>query len=374
MIDLSGSLPKVSITFNRPIHIPIQTSILNVRYRFDTPNPNDYVAIFEKITKNQIKINIHRLDLEKPIPSLRFRISGGPLLELPADSSYPRVITYPDIYLVLPDSMKPQQVPRTIVQTWKSHIVPKSFEFTVNVMKDLNPEYSYILYDDKEARDFIVKHYNNHIVKAYDTLKPPAYKADLFRYCYLYKHGGVYIDMKTVLQVPLHSVIGHNTPLVLSQEVLPAAISNFFLATAPNNPFLAYLIKRVCWSIVNREKGVDMWDITGCTAFGRCLNNHLNLPERAEFTLKKMPYLYKLHNVQEAENRMSVRTSLRQVVAYKNFSTYYDIHAQTKYHGTAWDHDDIFTETQTGDSYFEESYFHENLFRSDFSVSLSSSE
>jgi mannosyltransferase OCH1-like enzyme len=31
---------------------------------------------------------------------------------------------------------------------------------------------------------------------AFDKLKPGAYKADLWRYCILYKKGGIYLDIK----------------------------------------------------------------------------------------------------------------------------------------------------------------------------------
>ena len=71
---------------------------------------------------------------------------------------------------------------------------------------------------------------------------------------------------------------------------------------------------------------------------------------------------------------MSVRTSMGQAVAYKNFSTYYDIKAQESYHGTLWDAHDIFKETQEDDFYFEESYFHEEILRSTPLISVSFSQ
>jgi mannosyltransferase OCH1-like enzyme len=63
-------------------------------------------------------------------------------------------------------------------------------------MKAANPTFSYRLFDDNECRAFIEKHFPADIVKAYDTLIPGAYKADLWRLCMLYMEGGIYLDVK----------------------------------------------------------------------------------------------------------------------------------------------------------------------------------
>ena len=59
-----------------------------------------------------------------------------------------------------------------------------------------NPEFEYHLYDDKMCRKFIKTHFDKDVVFAFDKLKPGAYKADLWRYCVLYIHGGIYLDIK----------------------------------------------------------------------------------------------------------------------------------------------------------------------------------
>jgi mannosyltransferase OCH1-like enzyme len=59
-----------------------------------------------------------------------------------------------------------------------------------------NPEFEHHLFDDVDCRNFIHKHYGMVVLHAYDTLIPGAYKADLWRYCVLFKMGGVYLDIK----------------------------------------------------------------------------------------------------------------------------------------------------------------------------------
>ena len=59
----------------------------------------------------------------------------------------------------------------------------------------LNPDFKIKYYSDKGSREFIKNNYSKDIINAYDSLIPGAYKADLFRYCVLYKYGGIYSDL-----------------------------------------------------------------------------------------------------------------------------------------------------------------------------------
>ena len=53
----------------------------------------------------------------------------------------------------------------------------------------------YKLYDNEEVEKFLDTHFDPEIRAAYDSLNPLAYKADLARYCILYKNGGWYLDV-----------------------------------------------------------------------------------------------------------------------------------------------------------------------------------
>ena len=52
------------------------------------------------------------------------------------------------------------------------------------------------LFNDADCRAFIMNEYPPDVLMAYDQLIPTAFKADLWRYCVLYKYGGVYLDVK----------------------------------------------------------------------------------------------------------------------------------------------------------------------------------
>jgi mannosyltransferase OCH1-like enzyme len=94
------------------------------------------------------------------------------------------------------DNNKPRIIPLDIYQTWHTKDMPLHMSKCVQKLQDDNPEFKHHLYDINECRNFIKNHFNKDVLDAYDNLIPLAYKADLWRYCILYKKGGIYLDIK----------------------------------------------------------------------------------------------------------------------------------------------------------------------------------
>jgi hypothetical protein len=94
------------------------------------------------------------------------------------------------------EKMKSAVIPFNIFQTWHDKKLPPKMRECVDRLKSQNPEFTHYLYDDNECRHFIKTNFESNVLEAYDTLLPGAYKADLWRYCVLYKHGGIYLDIK----------------------------------------------------------------------------------------------------------------------------------------------------------------------------------
>lgn len=60
--------------------------------------------------------------------------------------------------------------------------------------------FEYIRFNDAQARTFLLEHFRAEslVVLTWDKLKPGSYRADLFRYAWLYISGGLYVDADTV--------------------------------------------------------------------------------------------------------------------------------------------------------------------------------
>ena len=66
-------------------------------------------------------------------------------------------------------------------------------------MISLNKEWEWKFYDDDNIQTWMRQHFSGHVCEMYNSIQVGAAKADLWRYCVLYIHGGVYLDIKTVL-------------------------------------------------------------------------------------------------------------------------------------------------------------------------------
>jgi len=132
-----------------------------------------------------------------------------------------------------------------------------------------------LYYNNQECYDFMKKLQNN-IFQAYQNLIPAAYKADLWRYCILYKYGGIYGDL-TQTFLKNYNVNEYNVDMVLVKDIKPDAIQISFMATKPNNKFYKYLIECISNDILHKRKGKNCLDITGPNAFYRYFCKYFNI-------------------------------------------------------------------------------------------------
>lgn len=107
-------------------------------------------------------------------------------------------------------------------------------------------EYKLNVYDDDECRHFLLQHYGPAFVKKFNELKMGAHKADLFRYAYLYVHGGVYLDVKTKLNRPLKTIFRHDiNRCYLVKSINNSTIYNGIIATPAKNPYMRQLLYKM---------------------------------------------------------------------------------------------------------------------------------
>ncbi len=89
-------------------------------------------------------------------------------------------------------------VPAVVYQTWHTKDMHPVWIEQFRIMKEMNKHIKFMLFSDDECREYIKNNFDSKVLWAYDSLNPTAYKADLWRYCVLYKEGGVYLDIKMV--------------------------------------------------------------------------------------------------------------------------------------------------------------------------------
>jgi hypothetical protein len=145
-------------------------------------------------------------------------------------------------------------IPKIILQTYhnKTRIPSKVY----NNISKYAKGYKHIIYDDLLCIVFLKQNYPPIISETFTSLKKGPHKADLFRYCFLYKYGGIYLDVKTELIKPLDEIFtGSYLYTVLSKK--NKCIYQGIIATPPLNPIFKILIDY----IVNNRNSVNSYEI-----------------------------------------------------------------------------------------------------------------
>jgi len=193
---------------------------------------------------------------------------------------------------VLDSETSIQKIPKVIHQTNNSLDVPIGMYKSIQSWIDKNPEYEHRYYTSEARRAFIEEHFDSDILEAYDTLIPGAFKADLWRYCVLYEHGGVYADSAMVNLIPLSKLIKADDEFISPiDHGYHGGIYNAFIACIPKHPILKKVINLAVERIKKQDYGHRDLYITGPIALGDSINEILNRKRMSPFK----PKLY-IHN------------------------------------------------------------------------------
>ncbi len=165
-------------------------------------------------------------------------------------------------------------IPKIIHQTFGSSQLPDELSENIAKIKALNPGWEYRFYDDVDMIGFIAANYDSHVVECFNRINPVygAARADLFRYLLVYKCGGVYLDIKSSLRLPLDSILRDDDQYLLSHWQAPFAnwgefqelshiargeFQQWHIIATPGHPFLESVIKYVLNKIDCYTPGVD---------------------------------------------------------------------------------------------------------------------
>lgn len=176
-----------------------------------------------------------------------------------------------------------QIIPRKIFQSWKTKNLPKEIQENVNIIKNLNPEYEYYLFDDNDCRNYLLLNFGENYANAFDEIKPGAFKCDFWRYAILYLEGGVYMDLDMKLLIPFRNFLKDNRDFISVQDRSMCSLSNMgciyqaFIACKPKHPILKYALEMSFYNIISRKNEfLEQLSITGPIVMGNAVNLFLN--------------------------------------------------------------------------------------------------
>jgi mannosyltransferase OCH1-like enzyme len=134
-------------------------------------------------------------------------------------------------------------IPKVIFQTARDPLP----EYVVEMFRVRCPEFSYEFYNDADCMKFFEDHPDtefSNIMEKFHEFHDGAHKADLFRYYYLYKRGGIFIDSDAMVYDNLKEVSeNHDFFSVLS--AFARTIFQGILGSQPGNKIIYKALKHL---------------------------------------------------------------------------------------------------------------------------------
>lgn len=133
---------------------------------------------------------------------------------------------------------------------------------------------NHTIYTKETLRQFIADNYEEHILWAYDQLRPYSYKADLGRFCLLNKLGGWYMDIAVRVVNPVE--VGPRIKMLAFRDIQRFSYTSWACATTilysrPNNEALQTAIEMITANCVEQYYGITPLCPTGPTLLGKAL-------------------------------------------------------------------------------------------------------
>jgi hypothetical protein len=115
----------------------------------------------------------------------------------------------------------PKKIPNRVYQTWKEQELPLALALEIRRFRKLNPDYSFSFFDDQQMAEYMESRYAGHpILPVFREARVPVLKADIWRYCILFREGGIYCDIKSAVKIPLRELLRDDVSELVSFEGL----------------------------------------------------------------------------------------------------------------------------------------------------------
>ena len=220
-------------------------------------------------------------------------------------------------------------IPLNIFQTWHTKMLPPGMKRNIELIKKMNPRFNYQLFDDTDCHDFIRDNFDVSVLNAFNKLIPGAYKADLWRYCVLYKLGGIYLDIKYSPANGFRFInLTESEHWVLDSDGY--GIYNALMVCKAGNPILLSAINKIVEHTQTNFYGSDCLEPTG----PKLLANIFHSEEKNKLNMK--------HNVIDMNNRFIF---FHNYLIFKNYNGYLNEnnkYKKTDHYSELWKNKNIY--------------------------------
>lgn len=196
------------------------------------------------------------------------------MLSYPFHALFPnKRFTIPSLSIPKVNSNEQTKIPKIIWQTNFSaqSTLPVYLNYLFNRLMSLDYEYRYV--STEERAEFIKANASERVYNAYMQLNDGAAQADLWRLITIHTHGGIYMDIDATLVWPLKRILPTDENAMYVKLKKNQHYTNFFLASAPNNPDYELAINKIVENIESRNIEQGVYFLTGPMVITGVLDN-----------------------------------------------------------------------------------------------------
>jgi len=226
-----------------------------------------------------------------------------------------------------PTPTSSSMIPKKIFQTHKSMDYIRSKPTINNAVKSwrrFSHEFEYHFFSDIDCELFMKNVMGGNIYIAYMRLPMAVMKADLWRYCVIYTHGGIYADTDTICKVNPSFIFSNDKAYLICAPENSTHLCQWVFAAPPKSPILFTIIQESVKRILEIPK-----------IKGEHIIHHLTGP--AVFTDAIEIYLKKHgHKVFKNKLEYSHRYPFLAVFKHKIFHSFMVNHLYAGQHRDGW--------------------------------------
>ena len=188
---------------------------------------------------------------------------------------------------------------KTIYTTYHSRLPP----IVLKRWQDLNPEYAIDFSMDVDCIKFLESEFHRNIAELFIYIPRGMYKADLWRLCKLYTHGGVYADIDLVPFAPISKSITDDTASMTPSYFYsclslgsPSIFQAFMYHSRARSPLLlgflvSFLVNKPYTNIDNGPTS-DMYNLILYNVQAEAIADHSTTVPHALHALQPFTYYY----------------------------------------------------------------------------------
>jgi hypothetical protein len=144
------------------------------------------------------------------------------------------------------------QIPKRIIQTGKSRLLPLRQRTAVSTVKLLNADFEHLFFDDDDVNAFI-ENESPEYRRVFASYRFPIQRIDFFRYLAIYRYGGFYFDTDVYLARGVSSLLQYGCVFPFERPnmsrflrrrfAMDWDIGNYAFGAAPGHEFMGAIIE-----------------------------------------------------------------------------------------------------------------------------------